>query len=729
MSHAIATSSRSVLHMIDDLDAFAGLSEAAQTDVLAKLDTVRQVADAAHGSKSAIVQALARQLRVSPTAVNRYVSIFHKHGWQGLIDRRRFSTDSGLSQAFRSYVAGLYDAHQRDDDGAEVQRVLLDRRDLWRATGDPQYRIPGYNTPPANDPARNYPPGWSKRNILRLKPTKYQRTAAKRGAKDAADHLPPILTTRIGSAYLSRILFDDQDHDNLIADGVLALSGVTSASRPVSFNALDFFTGCHIGHHLRLAYKTNDPTTKKDTTKTLTSKEFNWFVITMLQTVGFRTDSIGTELIGEHRTAALWQNKALSTIGGFSSFSDAIHRVTDGHVTTDVSGLFNGPIFADLYFRPQSTGNFKYKTWIEAAFRLVRTYAQALPGPTGSHQRLNGPAELHGIELREKRLLRAMANDLDPHAAAMIQHELLSFQQFGQLIDAIYAAINAATDHDLEGWSQLGFTRQVWRPNPDTDHWFDQADLSAITDPTERQLLVRRLSANPEHLTRSFKLSRAQARELCIEHDSRHIARLPDKLVGLLLPTEWAVTKRVKTNHTFTLPNPLWEDTEDTYVCQFESRTGRHTLDAGMQLLVFANPFGDGRAHIYTTNREYIGTLHREVRAEPFNYQRKLEQLQVRSSMKSAMDAPLHARMADIAQHRQQRERTNDRILAGEETDPAARRSQAGRKAAATRRQDRLATPVDPDQVADLADFVAPLPGTEPTDHQDDHRGDLSDLL
>ncbi|MGE9266815.1 MAG: helix-turn-helix domain-containing protein, partial [Verrucomicrobiales bacterium] len=486
MNSIIATTSRSVLDMIDDLGTFAELPGKAQADITAKLEAVRDLITAQRGQKQTALARHTRKLGVKQSAIYRYAKHYKEKGAMGLLDERLFPRDAGLPELFKSYVKGLYDTHQREDDGLEVQRLLMDQLHLWRATGDPKYAIPGYQSPPADHPEHDHPAGWSPRNIHRLKPTKYQRKAIKIGAKEAAADLPPVLTTRHGSAYLSRILFDDQDYDNLIADGHLALSGITTASRPVSFNALDFYTATHLDNHLRIEYK--DPATGKK--KTLTSQEFQWFGLHILQTEGYRTDDLGTEFIGEHKTAAFWKNKQMTAFGGEHSFADAISRVTNGHVRCNVSGLFNGPLFADLYFRPQSTGNFKFKTWIESAFRLLRTYMQALPGPTGSIQRFNGPAELHGIQQREKQLLTAIAEHLDPHHASLIKHELLSVQQFAELIHAVYRALNHRTEHQLEAWHQCGFTRDLWRPSVESQHWFTNDELATISDPDERRLMI-----------------------------------------------------------------------------------------------------------------------------------------------------------------------------------------------------------------------------------------------
>jgi hypothetical protein len=558
---------------------------------------------------------------------------------------------------------------------------------LWERTGDPKHAIPGYSFPPQRDPRTSLPHGWSYENILRqCRPSNYARAATKQGPKHASEFLPPVLTTRVGSGVLSRILFDDQELDTMLADGVIALSGIKDAFRPVSFNALDFYTAAHLKQHLRALVR--EPDDKKR--RALTGREFTWFVIAVLQTIGYRADAIGTECIFEWGTANSFSSRELQTLSGWNSFEEAVSAVLDGHVRVNRSGKFNQPLFADMYFRPQSTGNFRFKTWIESAFRLLRTWMQALPGPTGSNARENKPEELQGILVRERQLLTAVCDRLDAHSASLLRHHLLSFQQFHQLICAVYQAINRRTEHELEGWSQCGFTFPLWRPAlPDAgqpETWFSWAELERLDD-ISRQLMLARINGNRDGLTRESRLSPADALALTLEQDKPNIRRLPDHLVGLLLPVEWSISgKKVGSDGTITLPNPLWQDTADTYICGGTDQQGRRwSIEPGRQLRVWHNPFGDGRAHLHHPDGGYIGTVHPIVRAKPFDQEAYLAQLGVRASIKSGHDAELRARLADVASERQRREKHNDQVLRGEPCTPEEKALQRRCKRAARR--------------------------------------------
>lgn len=723
--HFLADTTLEILRLIpeSDLAEFTAMPDRGQQGVLDKIGWIHRIKTARRGTKNAIVKAAAQALGVAPSAIHRYLGDYKREGWRGLRDERLAGLGAkGLHPLFKSYVAGLYDQHQRDeDDAAEVHRKVIDRWQTWRRTGDPAFAVPGYTSPPPADPSTGIPHGWSYDNLLRLKPKAPARALAKHGAKSAAAHLPPVLTTRVGSAVLSRVLFDDQDLDNLLADGHLAIAGMTEAVRPVSFNSLDFYTARHLDHHLRAIAK--DPDTRKD--KDLTGREFVWFVIRHLQAYGYRTDALGTELIFEHGTANTWRNKALFTFQGHAAFEDAIHAITGGKVFVNRSGKFEGPVFAELCFKPQGTGNFKFKTWIESAFRLLRTYMQALPGPTGSHQRINGKDELYGIKQEERKLLTAISEVVDPQTrlllAGAIEHELLDLPTFHDLINAVYRAVNARTNHALEGWRQCRFTVPLWRLSATSDLWFSQEELPA--DPEERRYLLKRINANRDTLTTEDRLSPDAAFLLEMQRDRADIAKLPDELVGLLLPRSWAQQKKVGKNHCFTLANPLWPDTQDTYVASWDHRGAQVTLDIGKELLVFHNPFHDGRAQVHDINGAYITTLYPTVRAEPFSPEKTLIQLQTRSAVKAGHEAHLRARMADIGSTRQQQREINRELLSitREDRQRATRREQAAAPAPAAAFYQDHGTAADWDsyqpELCDApADLYGDLPDETPID-------------
>lgn len=677
---AIASAPLEVVRLIQDLDGLYRHPPVVVSRVLDQIAWIKRIRETGWKGRLAVVGAAAAHFRTSVGTIYRWKNAFDADNWRGLIDERKAGA-RGLPPMFVSHLHGVWDAHQRDDDGAEVQRVLIDQWNLWRTTHDPAYAIPGYGFPPPPEPDTGHPAGWSRRNILKYRPKKPELALAKRGQKAAAEYLPHVLTTRVGSAVLSRLLFDDQDYDNMLTSGQLVLAGLPAMARPVSFNCLDFYTARHMANHLRLIRR------DADRDRTLTGREFNWFLVEILMSVGYRTDALGTELILEHGTANSWGNKELRTLNGFGSFDTAIEALTSGHVRPQRGGKFEGPLFAGLCFAAQSTGNFRFKTWIESAFRMLRITMQALPVPIGSHARVNKREEIYGIQRSEEQIARVIRECPDAALREFIlenvRHEGMDVPTFGHLVAGIYRAVNMDTEHSLEGWRQCRFTVALWRLRPDSETWFAMSELQTLyPDPEERSLIIRRINAD-DRLTKVELISREAAYALSMAADRHVIRRLQPQFIGHLLPTGWADEVTVSAHHQFTLANPLWEDSRETYVASWEENGRRVTLDHGQKLLVYHNPFSAGRAVLYSLNGKFIQQLFPTVRAAPFDAAAKLEQLKLRSAVKSGHEAGIRARMEGIASARQADRKFNRDLMLPALTRDDRRRANTARETAA----------------------------------------------
>lgn len=717
MSSALATAPLNVIRRITDFDTFAKQPPAIVAGVMEKVGWFERMDGAGRGNAGAMIKAACVALNASQGTLYRWKAAFEAENWWGLTDGRG-RAGKGLHPVFKSHVAGIWDAHQRtNDDGAEVQRVLLDQWALWRRTLDPAHRIPGYDAPPPAEPATGHPAGWSAKNIRRLRPRPAELALAKRGQKEASKFLPSVITTRVGSAVLSRLLFDDQDYDNMLADGVLALAGLPGTSRPVSFNCVDFYTARHQAHHLRVLKR------EGDVNRGLTGKEFNWFAVEQLMTTGYRDDSLGTEMILEWGKANTWSNKGTPTLKGFVSFDSAIESITGGKVFSNRSGKFEGPVFAGLCFAAQSTGNFRFKTWIESAFRLLRIYMQALPAPIGSFARVNKREEIYGMTRAAEDMATIIREcpdrSLAEFIAANVRREMMDVPTFAELVSAIYRAVNFSTTHSLEGWRQCKFTVPLWRRRPESEEWFPESQLPILyPDPEERQLIIRLINSDPR-LSKVDLMSREEAYFLSLAADRHVIKKLPPQMIGHLLPMEWATDVTVGENHAFTLANPLWEDARESYVACWDENNRRVTLDGGTRLRVYHNPFGSGRAILYSLDGSFVTQLFPTARATPFDATAKLEQLKVRSSIKSGHEAHLRARMENIAATRQEDQAYN-RELARPALDLT--RDDRRRTKTAAANATAAATAAGNKSAGAMADYA--LAAMEPV-YEDQHTDDL----
>ena len=99
----------------------------------------------------------------------------------------------------------------------------------------------------------------------------------------------------------------------------------------------------------------------------LTEREFRWFVVAYLTTVGYRQDT-GTTFIVEHGTASIR-----------ADFERRIQLATGRKVMVDRGGIAGQPAYAGM-FEGQARGNFQFKAALERARVLVRNEMAALPG-------------------------------------------------------------------------------------------------------------------------------------------------------------------------------------------------------------------------------------------------------------------------------------------------------------------------------------------------------------
>jgi transposase len=410
----------SVIQMVSST-LLATLTPQQKSDLFPKLEAVQAVMTASHGKKGDVVKLVAADLRVSVQAVHNWVGEYKKGGCKALVDgRRKRGAARGLPQITKDWIFQEFLRLQREDSGTEIYKMIRERARLWWKTANPRYAIPGF-VDPLPIGSRGYPEGLSEETIRRCGPDAYERALAHQGRKTASGLLPSIPDTRFGVGYLERIFFDDQMYDHYITE-----AGYERTMRPVGFNALDYLTGAFLDYHIRLRWWDDE----SDSHKTLTQREFVWFVIGLLSSVGYRTDAKGTKLVFEHGTANSWASAAgkLRTASGHHSFDDALYAFTDGHVTIDRSGKFNKATFPEMLFKPRSAGNFRYKAPIESMFRAVRTHGLLLPGATGRKADL-APEETAGLE-REERWCLKLRNEFPAHLSEAVRSNNYSFMEY-----------------------------------------------------------------------------------------------------------------------------------------------------------------------------------------------------------------------------------------------------------------------------------------------------------
>lgn len=692
------------LASIDNFEAFSRLPEPVRNGVLARLDWIQRIEAAPPGRKGEVVAAAAAALKLSEVQVNRIRREFRDGGWAVLCDGRG-RTGGALPDAFKVFVRQLHFNHQRATTGKEVQRVLLERWQLWRESGEARHALPGYDAPPPAG-ANGIPAGWSDDTLTRLRPAGYELATVRQGAKSAAKFLPGILKTRVGLRFGQVVFCDDEQFDVKVAPRGAGQKPL----RPEGFSFLDYLSGCFMHHVIRLRWWDK----AGDQYRTLSQMDFTWALVGYLQKTGYRADEAGTCLVMEHGTASGYDNAKLSTFGGWHSLDEALAGVSGGKITVARSGLFNKPAFAGMLFRPQSSGNPNLKGPLESMFSLVRSRMAALPGATGRNRDLK-PAEQHGLDLYTGQLLKLWDRLDARHREAMVW-PVLTAEKFGEVADAVFAAINARTDHNLEGWAKLGFVVSQLRWTPDErSPWYSNAEAAAL--PAAARAGLEAMAGTPGCL-RSHRLAPA---EVARQHEGE-LTKLADHLVPLLIPREWARPVTVKENRTIAIQDQLLGAEAFTYVCRFTERDSARVIAPGTKLLAYLNPFAPERLVICREDGAYLGTLDQQTRAAFMDSEAIVDQLKGRSELKADLDTGVRPHLAGEMAARQEMKRVNARLANGEPVLPeevAAARAESARDGVRTRKANEISAALggaalnpalllDPDDADDAEDLQAP---------------------
>ena len=666
-----------------------------KSDLFTKLGVVQLIRSAVYGTKTQIVKTQARALRVSPQAINKWLELYARHGFRGLVDGRRASgaARAAMPDITRQWIKDQILRMQRRDAVAEVHRTVIAQWNLWRRTGDPQWAIPGFATPPA-DAGKGQPAGFSVENFRRCQPTNYQKTLAAQGTIAAYRSLPSILSTCIGTQYLEYIFTDDEKPDVNVR-----VLGFDRPMVPLCFHALDRLTRYPFRPHVRLRWYDTDAKMHKH----LTQKEYVFYLIYLLCNEGYRTDSAGTTIIQEHGTANAWSNQDLATPDGHHSFQDALSALTGGSVRMDSSGLFNKPAFSEMIYGPQSSGNPRFKAPIESSFHLWRVYSQHLIGQTGLSAAMM-PEENYGITKYEKQILK-IAADLPPAIREALQSNFLTGIEFASVAERIREALANRDDHKFEGWYECGFVEPVWRwAEEPAGVWHSRSELANLPQHL-REHALHQQKQDPL-LSTILPWSPAVARASRL-HDPA-IAKLNFADAVHLIPTTWLKPVTVRDRHQIHLTEDLLPGEELIYLPELTTPRGRtEFLQPGDELMVLLNPLMPETVLVYDRSFQFIGTITRSVRTGR-NMDQVEEMFKQRARLQGHLQAPVRRAMQSEADRRDAVRTMNaDLIAQARNITPPAEVIKATRK------------PRSSDSIADEAlANVRPIP--EPTPHTDD---------
>lgn len=641
---SLSTAPATLLDLIQregGLPEIAGLTPSQKSNLFHKLGIVQQINQAKYGTKESMKLVISRSFNppISVQSINVWLKLYAGQGFRGLIDGRRTSGQkrATLPDITRQWIKDEILRCQRRDAVAEVHRMVMAQWNKWRRTGDPQWAIPGFISPPV-DCGKGFPAGFSIENFRRCQPSNYQKTLAAQGTIASYRTLPSILSTCVGTKYLQYVFFDDEKPDVNVR-----VLGYEKPMVPLCFHALDRLTRYPFRPHIRLRWYDTDTNTHKH----LTQKEFVFYVIWLLCTEGYRTDAEGTILIQEHGTAKVWSNQKLNTVDGFHSFDDALLSLTGGKVRIDSSGLFNKPAFSELVYGPKSSGNPRFKAPIESSFHLWRTYSQHLLGNTGRNVEM-APEENYGITKYETKLLKDIA-DLPRAIQEGFASNYLTGMEFGSIAELIRQALAGRDDHKFEGWAESGFVEPVWRWAEDpVGMWRSRSELANLPQHLREHALDQQ--KREPLLSTILPWTPEMARHACL-HDPA-IAKLSFQDAVHLLPTTWLKPVTVRDRHEIHLTEELLPGEELIYLPELTTPRGRtEYLQPGDKIMALLNPLMPESVLVYDQSFQFIGTVTRSIRTGRDQSQVE-EMFRQRSRLKGAMEAPVKRAMQPVADRR-----------------------------------------------------------------------------
>jgi hypothetical protein len=560
--------------------------------------------------------------------------IYHPGDWRILWDQAKYPENKpGLPFEFIELWRYLCEKNQRVCSVAhlELKKIFNTHFD---SDGKHYTRIPGYSTWPERDTFTDLPAGWTYENLMRHRPTDWQLKAAQVGLQAAAQLRLPVLKTRVGLRVGEFIQFDDHEF-NLKVN----VPGQRQAMRPRSFAAADVLSACFCKYVFKATLWDEDAEKKR----VLSQRDFMWFLLDFLFTVGFRNDERGTTFVLEHGTANIPQ-----------WLEDAITLATGGKVKVVRSGRFGKKAHGgqhEVAAPKHGPGNFHFKGLLESSFSVVDNFLASRKGQVGK-DRNHSPEQLWGAEAMNKMLL-AKASDMSPERAALLQFPFLLWHEFKG--EDAFEGINDNCDHNLEGWDKLKFYAKQWRRCID-DPWKAPEALAQFSEAEQRDI-ANALMTNPEILLRARKLSRREV----FRAGASELTTLPWFQLPAVLNFEEGLGKEIPVrNGLFTFEDQNIGPGE----FQYPAINGRENLSG--KFLCFFNPLNPSKLVVCTSDKKVVTVCDLYQRPCYNDAPGIQEKMGLQNQWVANERLPMEARHADDAAKLQHMQAHNEAVIAGQ---------------------------------------------------------------
>lgn len=478
-------------------------------DVTLKEQMIGEILRADRAKRGALVEKARRRLGMEEKTVRNLCTRYAKalqwdraSAWEVLWDKRRFpakdescSFPPGAYPFLRSLVRDAPTV-------ADAYKAFMKRWRRW-LSGDPTAEIPGWGSCP-QDAGQGYPHGCSERSFEKFAAKhvpKRERVVKRRGMGAAAPFLAQVLTSRVGTYVGAVIQLDDMWHNLTVSQ---TQRGRRVVGRLLQYGAVDVHSGSFFDFGLKVRTRREDGTHEE-----LSEKEARWYLAQLLLQYGYHPTR-GTVLNLENAKMTVSDEDA-----------QLLHDYTGGMLRVSFSPMTGGTPAIPGFWEGVVKGNYRHKSLIERLHELVQRYewqsaalgdgqGGAFVGQTGRH-RGEVPEALQAMMREEKRIARAIESGrLTPERLALLR---LPFPDLDRVVrpavDAVYAALNERTDHEMEGWRELGYVVGEYRRADRGEGWFPEVGFLALPAP-EQEALRLAMATNPHAHMRERRLSPAE---------------------------------------------------------------------------------------------------------------------------------------------------------------------------------------------------------------------------
>lgn len=518
-------------------------------------------------------------------------TLYRKRGWRALVDWR----DAGrkywdckkvnLPPPAVAHLKKLMGDYERSS--AAAARAFLRQWGRWR-NGDLSAAIPGFAECPRGG---SHPPGWSKRNLMRYLPSKFELAAKRRGQSYAVGKYgPQVFSTRKELYYMSHVMFDDVWHDNFVNFGRQGLC------RVLELDALDVYSGA-------LAFWGCKPRLKR-ADKTFDQKLTGYMGLAVAGLLGGEGYAPrGTIFMCEHGAAAM-PERVLKIC------RDNFGLRPDGKPLIDIrtSGI-TGEEQAIIGYRGKGKGNSRFKACLESHHNLKHNELSYLPAQTGQ-DRDHRPEQTHGILSDDSDLLKAMAAlaRQHPQRAAQLRLRTLDYHNaFLPLLMHVYEIINERDWHSLEGWDEIpGNVEILYRMAPDAEQLLTEAQFQNLPALSQQCLLAA--AAEDKRYLQRRRLSPADVQR----RERKHLLKAPDYVLAELIGFDFAREEKLAGAY-FDFDDAEIASGTLRYENTIVTPRGQRLVLPDDKYLVLVNPFDPSRLYVFDAGQSFLGTAPRQV--------------------------------------------------------------------------------------------------------------------